>query len=74
MDCFIGLTNNKEYIDSCCLNKKIIAECLKDFRKKNKVTQVKLAKQSRTDHSVLSAYEKEKTLILSVFVRYLHKI
>lgn len=68
MDYVIGLTNNKEHIDSCCLDKKIIAERLKDFRKKNNVTQVQLAKQLGTDHSVIYAYEKEKTLILTVFL------
>lgn len=68
MDYVIGLTNNKEYIDSCCLDKKIIADRLKSFRKKNKVTQVQLAKQLGTDHSVLSAYEKGKTLILTAFL------
>ena len=40
MDYVIGLTNNKEHIDSCYLDKNIIAEHLKSFRKKNKVTQV----------------------------------
>ena len=59
MDYVIGLTNNKEHIDSCYLDKNIIAGHLKSFRKKNKVTQVILAKKLGTAHSVLSACQKE---------------
>lgn len=68
MDYVIGLTNNKEYSNSCDLDKKIISEHLKTFRKKYKVTQVQLAKQLGTNHSVICAYEKGKTLILTAFL------
>jgi len=68
MDYVIGLTNNKQKIEPCYLDKKIISEHLKKFRKEHKVTQVQLAKQLGTDHSVISAYEKGKTLILTSFL------
>ena len=68
MDYVIGITNTKEYIEDCILDKKIISKNLKKFRKKYNVTQVQLAKQLGTDHSVICAYEKEKTLILTDFL------
>lgn len=68
MDYVIGLTNNKEYINTYNLDRKAMAENLKRFRKKYKITQVELAKQLGTDHSVISAYEREKALILTSFL------
>ena len=41
---------------------------LKEFRKENKLTQEKLAKNLNTSHSVISSYESGKTLILTSFL------
>ena len=41
---------------------------LKELRKEKKLTQVKLAQSLNTSHSVISSYEKGKTLILTSFL------
>lgn len=68
MDYVSGLTNEKKAIDSnITLNKKIVANRLKEVRKENNLTQMDLAHILNTTQSTISAYEKGETLILTVF-------
>ena len=60
--------NSKENLDAIEIGNR-----LKDFRKENKITQDKLAKELNTSHSVISAYEKGKTIILTSFLYALCK-
>ena len=46
----------------------LLSTRLKEFRKEQKLTQEKLAKELNTSHSVISSYEKGKTLILTSFL------
>ena len=68
MDYITGLSSKRKYL---CTNKKlnkyIIGERLKQFRKEKGLTQEALAKELNTTHSTISAYENGKTLILTAF-------
>jgi len=68
MDYVIGLTNDKQHMEPISLDRKIISQRLKHFRKKKNITQVQLAKQLGTNHSVICAYEQGRTLILTSFL------
>ena len=50
------------------INKELLSSRLKEFRKEKKITQEKLAKELNTSHSVISSYEKGKTLIITSFL------
>lgn len=50
------------------IDKNISGIRLKEFRKENKLTQVKLASILNIDHSVVSNYEKGKNLIATPFL------
>ena len=54
----LGLDNNKQKQNLKEINNNLFSIRLKEFRKENKLTQEKLAKELNTSHSVISAYEK----------------
>lgn len=71
VDYILGLTDIKcydNYNKLKSLNKELIGNNLKLFRKEYKITLVKLAQLLNTSHSTLSAYEHGKTLILTSFL------
>lgn len=73
-DYLLGLNNSKEYIPlTKSLDLKVIAERLKEIRKKNHLTQELLASELNTTHSTLSAYENAKVLIKTDFVYQIAK-
>ena len=68
IDYMIGLTDQKQYKNvNTRLNKTIIGNRLKKFRKDNNLTQEKLAKVLNTSHSTISSYEHGHTMILTAF-------
>ncbi len=68
MDYITGLTKEKNYkITNKKLNKELIGKRLKEFRKKNNLTQVSLAETIGTSHSTISGYEHGKNMILTAF-------
>ena len=68
-DYIIGLTNKRTIINkNITLDLHNIANNLKDFRHKNKLTQTNLADLLNTTHSVISSYENAKTLIQTSFL------
>lgn len=67
MDYVIGITNKKNSNKIYTFNNKVIGNNLKNFRLKNNITQVELAKFLNTTHSTISAYESEKTTLLTAF-------
>lgn len=68
MDYVIGLSNKKIKVSNSKLDKSVIGENIKEFRKKNNISQEELANVLGTTHSVISAYESGKTLILTAFL------
>ena len=68
MDYMTGLSKIKCYDNiNKKLNKEIIGERIKKFRKDHNLTQEKLASSINTTHSTISAYENGKTMILTAF-------
>lgn len=68
MDYVIGLSNIKYYnVINKKIDKKIIGNRLKLFRKEKNITQEELANILNTTHSTISAYENGKTTILTAF-------
>ena len=69
IDYLLGLTTIKNYKNT---NKEInnlkFSNRLKELRKELKLTQEKLAQNLNTTHSVISAYEKNKSLIITSFL------
>lgn len=69
IDFLLGINKNKIYSNiKEKINNELFGSRLKDFRKEHKLTQEKLAKELNTSHSVISSYEKGKTLILTSFL------
>ncbi len=69
VDYVFGLTLQKNYLDSKKdVEKEIVGQRLKSFRKENKLTQYKLAKVLNTTFSTISGYEKGRFLILTSFL------
>ncbi len=69
LDYIFSFTNVKQYQNSNNNIDKIKAgERLKEFRKENKLTQVKLAKTLNTVHQVVSRYEKGTNIISTPFL------
>lgn len=68
MDYIVYLEKNKKY-NNCqmTLDSALIGKRLKEVRKKNNLTQEKLAKLLNTTHSTISAYESGKTTIITTF-------
>ncbi len=50
------------------IDKKVVGERLREFRKENKLTQVKLASMLNTTHSVIADYERGRFLISLSFL------
>lgn len=68
MDYIFGLSNVKTYKNTSTeIDKKIIGNRLKLFRKEKNITQEELANILNTTHSTISAYESGKTTILTAF-------
>ena len=68
MDYVLGLSNVRQYdIVNRVIDKKNIGIKLKEFRKENGITQVKLAEFLNTTQSTISAYESGKTTLLTAF-------
>ena len=69
IDYLLGLNKCKLYQNlKKEINPEICSNRLKELRKEKKITQVKLAQSLNTSHSVISSYEKGKTLILTSFL------
>ena len=69
IDYLLGLNISKIYPNiKKEINPEICSIRLKELRKEKKLTQVKLAQSLNTSHSVISSYEKGKTLILTSFL------
>lgn len=69
MDYVIGLSDEvKEIKENVILDKEIIGNNIKSLRKKHNLSQEELANILGTTHSVISAYELGKTLILTSFL------
>lgn len=69
IDYLLGLSSKYKYTQSNKnINKEKFSSRLKEFRKENKISQDKLAKNLNTSHSVISSYENGKTLILTSFL------
>ncbi len=68
MDYIVYLEKNKKYSNcQMTLDSTLIGKRLKEVRKKNNLTQEKLAKELNTTHSTISAYESGKTTIITTF-------
>ena len=69
MDYITGFSKEKNYKNiNKRLNKQIIGQRLREFRKNNNLTQEALAKKLNTSHSTISGYENGNTMILTAFV------
>lgn len=69
LDYVFGFSNVLNYVDNTKeINKIKAGERLKNFRKENKLTQVKLAEILNTVHPVITNYEKGKNLIATPFL------
>ena len=69
IDYLLGLNKCKLYQNlKKEINPEICSNRLKELRKEKKITQVKLAQSLNTSHSVISSYEKGRTLILTSFL------
>lgn len=73
MDYVIGLTRTSKDENKHKFNNEIIGKRLKEFRKKNGLTQEKLATILNTTQSTISAYEHGKTTLLTPFALQLVK-
>lgn len=68
-DYLLDFTNERHYINSKKeINSNIVGIRIKEFRKENKLTQVKLANFLKTTQSVVSEYESGKCLIIVPFL------
>ena len=63
IDYILNLSNDIKYYNINKVNSEISGKRLKEFRKENKLTQLKLAKQLNIARSMLSEYEKGHFLI-----------
>ena len=68
MDFVFGLCNKEiTYNKINNIDKKLVGRRLKEIRKENNISQIKLANILNTSHSTISAYETGKVLILTAF-------
>ena len=67
MDYVIGISRNFKCEKKYTFNNEMIGKRLKEFRKENGITQVKLAEFLNTTQSTISAYESGKTTLLTAF-------
>ncbi len=68
VDYLLGFTNKKEYDNVKKVDKVIAGNRLKEFRKENKLTQVKLANILNTTFSSIAFNEKGRNLIATPFL------
>ena len=65
---YLTKLSNKKYNDNKInLDKRVVGNNLRKFRKLYNISQVSLASFLNTSHSTISAYESGKTLILTSF-------
>ena len=67
LDYAIGLTDKKESLNNK-INKYLIGINIKNLRLKQNLSQKEFAKSINTTQSVISAYEKDHTLIQTSFL------
>ncbi len=68
IDYLLGFTNNVNYKNTIEVDKIEAGKRLKEFRKENKLTQVKLASLLNTTFSTIAFYEKGRNLIATPFL------
>ncbi len=69
IDYILDFNKNKQYNKTLIeVDKYIVGQRLKEFRKENKITQVKLAEVLNTVHQVIANYENGRTLIATPFL------
>lgn len=74
LDYILNLTDSKKHQHTKKdLDKVLIGQRIKEFRKKKQLTQQELAQILNTTHSTISAYESGKTLILTSFAYQIAK-
>lgn len=69
LDYLFNLSKIKNYSDNkkCNIDKIVVGNRLKEFRKEHNLTISKLAAELNTTPSTISAYESGKTLLLTAF-------
>ena len=65
---FEFVNDNNYFINNQEIDKNLMGNRLKEFRKENKITQNKLASFLNTTHSVISDYERGRYLIATPFL------
>ncbi len=69
MDYMFGFTSKKEYIfEDIIINKILIGNRLKEWRKSNKITQTNLAEILKTNQSSIAMYERGSNLISTFYL------
>ena len=68
LDYIFNFTNNCKYELSKEINKNIMANRLKEFRKENKITQIKLSELLKTSQSTIADYERGKNYLPTPFL------
>lgn len=69
IDYLFGFSTEKSYPSiNKEIDNKIVASRLKEFRKKEKLTQLKLASILNTNQSVIANYERGRTIIATPFL------
>ena len=69
IDYLLGFTDKRKYkVMKKELDKKVVGERLKNFRKEYKLTQEKLANKIDTTHQVISRYERGTYIIATSFL------
>ncbi len=68
IDYILGFTNEANYKNTFKVDKIEAGKRLKEFRKENKLTQVKLASLLNTTFSTIAFYEKGRNLIATPFL------
>ena len=73
LDYIFNFTNNYKYELSKEINKNIMANRLKEFRKENKITQNKLSELLKTSQSTIADYERGKNYLPTPFLYTISK-
>lgn len=71
IDYLLGLTAVNDFIYKKDLDLKLAGQRLKEWRRKNKITQGKLAEQLNTTFSTIAWYEKGRNVIATSFLYYI---
>ena len=69
MDYMFGFVSKKELVfDNILIDKILIGKRLKEWRKSNKITQVKLADVLKTNQSSIAMYERGSNLVSTFYL------